>query len=110
MNKLLVRTLDFLNGFIAFFIIVPLTLAGIPVGGILGSIVGAFAGTVIAALVCGVVAYLSLIERHLSTIAAASSEGADNLRFLAKSANLQNAVAEMQIAEQEERERRRLAA
>jgi uncharacterized membrane protein len=102
MNTLLVRTLEFLNGFIAVLIVGACTMSGMGAAGGFGAVVGLLGGIVIAAVVCGLIAYLSLIERHLSTIATSSKDGASNLRFLAKSATLQNAIAEMQIAAQEE--------
>lgn len=101
MNKLLVRTLDFLNGILAVFIIGGCMMMG-AVSGESGMVVGAIGGIVIAAVVCGLIAYLSLIERHLSSIAEASEDGAASLRFLKKSAVLHNAVAELQIAAQED--------
>lgn len=109
MNKLLVRTLGFLNGFLAFLIIIIPTALGIALGPF-HAFIGTLAGIAIAAVVCGLLAHLSLMEKHLETIAEASAQNAENLRFLAKSAVLQNAVAEMEIATQEEAERRRRAA
>lgn len=107
MNKLLVRTLEFLNGFIAFFILVPCIMVGAGFGrahglGIIGAIAGGLIGLVLTALICGAISFLSLIERHLSRIANATGEVTANLRILAKSAILQNAVAEMQIAAHED--------
>lgn len=74
MNRFLFDTLTFLNGFLAVILIALFTFLGWfhpafldmrPVG----LIVGALTGITAAAVVCGTIAFLALIERHLRTIA-----------------------------------------
>lgn len=119
MNRILADTLNLLNGLAAFLIVIG--TAGLMAkswGGadpsIIPYILGAVLGAVIASVFCGLVAYISLIEGHLAAISKSTGEGSASLRFLAKSATFQNAVAEMQIAAHEDsladRTRRREAA
>lgn len=83
MNRLLADTLSFLNGLIAVVIIVAgggigyfsVTFAGQRP---LGLLIGALIGLVVAAFVCGAIAYLALIEAHLRKIAAGSAYHAEN--------------------------------
>ncbi|MET3662504.1 hypothetical protein [Aquamicrobium ahrensii] len=71
MNRFLAETLSLLNAIIAVLIVV----AGVGVGyqatggAISGMFAGAVAGALVAELACGTIAYLVLIERHLSKIA-----------------------------------------
>ena len=76
MNRFLADTLNFLNLILAFVIVAGFTLAAyrassgsIPLTGL-----AALFGIVIAALVCGTIAYLALIERHLAILANGRSE------------------------------------
>lgn len=74
LNRFLFDTLKFLNGFIAVAIIALSAVAGwtYPIfraAPPLGLLFGALAGVAFAALVCGSIAFLALIERHLRTIA-----------------------------------------
>jgi tetrahydromethanopterin S-methyltransferase subunit C len=41
---------------------------------VIGLILGAIVGVVAAALICGTIAFLALIERHLAEIAAATRQ------------------------------------
>lgn len=72
MNKLLAQSLNALNGFIAILIVLIGAVAGLygAAGSTIGLILGAIAGFLVAALTCGIIAYLVLIERHLARIAA----------------------------------------
>jgi hypothetical protein len=58
MNRLLANTLSAMNGFIAIVIVVAFGVSGWNTIG--GNTIG---------MICGVVAYLTLIERHLRVIA-----------------------------------------
>lgn len=74
LSRFLFDTLTFLNGFIAVAIIALSTVAGwsYPIfraAPPLGLLLGALVGVVFAALICGTIAFLALIERHLRTIA-----------------------------------------
>lgn len=80
MNNFLAKTLSSINALVAIIILVVTTLTGATAasaqGGsglfVIGAIFGAVAGLVIAALVCGTIALLVMIERHLSVIADAT--------------------------------------
>ncbi|TCU10490.1 hypothetical protein [Rhizobium sullae] len=82
MNNFLAKTLASINALIAVVILAFCTLSGATTasaqGGsgmlVIGAIVGAIAGIAVAALVCGTIAFLTLIERHLSVIAAATRQ------------------------------------
>ncbi|WP_336741298.1 hypothetical protein [Aureimonas altamirensis] len=71
MNRLLANTLSAMNGFIAIVIVVAFGVSGWNTigGNTIGMIFGVLIGIGVAGLVCGVVAYLTLIERHLRVIA-----------------------------------------
>jgi hypothetical protein len=78
-NNFLAKTLSSINALIAIAIVAVSTLSGgtaaATQGGsgsfVVGAILGAVAGIVVASLICGTIAFLTLIERHLSVIAAA---------------------------------------
>lgn len=80
MNRFLARTLSTLNAVFALLIIVIATASGATGGGyyytgaisIPGAILGGLGGVLVAALVCGAIAFLTLIERHLSVLADAA--------------------------------------
>jgi membrane associated rhomboid family serine protease len=81
MNNFLAKTLSSINALIAIVILAFSTLSGATAaaqGGsgmfIVGAILGAIGGIVVAALICGTIAFLALIERHLSEIAAATRQ------------------------------------
>lgn len=75
MNRILASTLSALNLIYALLII----LAGMGIGSTMavqggapsgiGMILGAVVGILVASIVCGLVAFLTLIERHLSHLA-----------------------------------------
>jgi phage-related minor tail protein len=74
MNRFLFDTLTFINGFLAVIIIAGFTLQGwvnpyMQGAKVLGVIIGLLAGIAVAAVVCGTIAFLALIERHMRTIA-----------------------------------------
>ncbi len=71
MNRILAETLTLLNGIIAIAIFV-IGLAGgyrLSGGTMMGTLSGGFVGFLFAALACGTLAYLALIEQHLEKIA-----------------------------------------
>ena len=76
MNRLLAETLSILNGSIAVLIV----LAGAYMayqassGSLIVIAAGAVLGGIVAALVCGVISYLALIEGHLAIIASQKQE------------------------------------
>jgi len=82
MNRFLARTLSTLNILVALVIIAVTTASGASGNGhyyyydgqisVPGAIFGAIAGIFIAAIVCGTIAFLTLIERHLSVLAEAA--------------------------------------
>jgi len=76
MNRALAETLSFLNGLIAVVMVLFGLAAGYRISGgtILGTLSGGFVGFLSAALACGTIAYLALIERHLATIAGANPD------------------------------------
>lgn len=71
MNRFLAETLSLLNGIIAVVIVLAGTYLGFRAsyGNMFVSFLGAMLGIVVAALACGVIAYLALIENHLAKIA-----------------------------------------
>lgn len=71
MNRFLAETLSALNGVIAILIIVGGLYLGFtaPFGGLFSVIVGGVFGVIAAALACGVISYLALIEGHLAKMA-----------------------------------------
>ncbi|MEF2554059.1 hypothetical protein VQ042_22420 [Aurantimonas sp. A2-1-M11] len=71
MNRALASTLSAINGLVALVIVLVGAVAGYGLAGqsAAGALVGAIGGFVIAAVSCGVIAYLTLIERHLAQIA-----------------------------------------
>lgn len=74
MNRVLAETLTLLNGIIAVVIFI-IGLAGgyrLSGGTMMGTLSGGFVGFLVAALACGTLAYLALIERHLAKIAGSS--------------------------------------
>lgn len=75
MNRVLAETLTLLNGVIAIVIIIAGLLVGYRLSGgtMMGIIMGGFVGFLFAALACGTLAYLALIERHLAKIAGSGS-------------------------------------
>ncbi|MBI1620377.1 hypothetical protein [Aquamicrobium zhengzhouense] len=69
MNRLLADTLSALNGVLAIVITIAgfyfgYRAAGFPLGGGIGALIG----FLVAALCCGLISYLTLIEGHLSRI------------------------------------------
>lgn len=80
MNNFLAKTLSSINALVAIVILVVATLSGATAasaqGGsgmfVIGAVFGAVAGLIFAALICGTIALLVMIERHLSIIAAAT--------------------------------------
>jgi len=81
MNRALAYTLSLINGALAVvFILAGAILGAGMIGGLGGLIIGAAGGFLIAASVCGALALLTLIERHLAVLAAASGS---NLRAAA---------------------------
>lgn len=71
MNRILARSLGALNGIIAILIVIVGMLAGLhgAMGSPIGLVLGGLAGFLIAALTCGIIAYLALIEKHLAALA-----------------------------------------
>ena len=80
MNNFLAKTLASINALIAIIILAVSTLstgaAASAQGGsgmfVVGAMIGAIGGIVLASLICGTIAFLPLIERHLSVLAAAT--------------------------------------
>lgn len=68
MNRFLADTLSMLNVVTAALIIMVSFVIGSVVGGIWLFLVPAF-GVLVAAVGCGVIAFLALIEQHLSILA-----------------------------------------
>ncbi|MDF1599727.1 hypothetical protein PZ895_08045 [Mesorhizobium sp. YIM 152430] len=73
MNRLLAETLTALNGLIAIAIIAAGVVIGYRLfnGSPFGVFFGGAVGVLVAALACGMIAYVALIERHLSKLAGA---------------------------------------
>lgn len=72
MNKMLANLLSTLNALFALFIVLAGIIYGATIGqaegslSIPGAIFGGLAGMVVAASFCGLIAFLALIEGHLS--------------------------------------------
>lgn len=72
MNRILANLLSTLNALFALFIVCAGVIYGATFGqaegviSIFGAILGGLAGLVVAAGVCGLIAFLALIEGHLS--------------------------------------------
>ncbi|BCH63071.1 hypothetical protein RvVAT039_02870 [Agrobacterium vitis] len=82
MNRFLARTLSALNILFALLIITIAAASGATRGmyytgelSIPGAVLGGLGGILVAALVCGTIAFLTLIERHLSVLADAAKRG-----------------------------------
>lgn len=71
MNRMLASSLSALNGLTAMLIIAALSFGGsrLMADPIAGALLGAAIGIIIAALTCGAIALLVLIERHLANMA-----------------------------------------
>lgn len=69
MNRLLANTLTYLNVAVAIIIVAASTLFGTIALPVLGGLFGLIGGIILAALVCGTVAYIALIEKHLRKLA-----------------------------------------
>ncbi|MPR61285.1 hypothetical protein [Brucella intermedia] len=80
MNRFLAETLSFLNGIIAAVIVLAGAYLGFRAsyGNLFASLLGAMMGIVVAALACGVISYLALIESHLAKIAGQPTHVRDN--------------------------------
>lgn len=84
MNKFLVNKLSELNGVLALTIVFSLTIAGFMLtqGNLIAAIFGAFAGAIIGCIIavifCGLIAYLVIIEKHLSIIASQAAVKSDH--------------------------------
>lgn len=71
MNKMLANLLSTLNALLALFIVVAGVLHGASFGqapgelSVGGAVIGGVAGLLLAACVCGLIAFLALIEGHL---------------------------------------------
>ncbi len=82
MNRFLASTLSTLNAVFALLIILVAAASGATGGGyyyggplsLTGAIMGGLAGVLVAALICGTIAFLTLIERHLSVLADAAKK------------------------------------
>lgn len=82
MNAFLAKMLSSLNALFAIAIIAISAITageaassyGSSIPFAFGAIIGAIAGLIFASLVCGTIAFLVLIERHLSEIAAATRQ------------------------------------
>lgn len=78
MNRILVRVLSLVNVIVAIAIIAFFTVAGGPMLGMPASTsggatpVGLLLGVIVASVVCGFIALLSLIETHLRQLLASS--------------------------------------
>lgn len=89
MNRILATILDVANVFTAAGIILVSAFAGAKLYAgqgemaLIGYVVGSVIGCFFAALICGVISMLSLIEKHL--------------RFIASSVEYQNVITKMQI-------------
>lgn len=69
MNRFLADTLSVLNGLFAVLIVAGASTIGYQSSNVGGLILGFFAGIIVAALACGVLAFLALIEGHLNVLA-----------------------------------------
>ena len=70
MNRVLADTLGFLNALLAIAIVLICALAGYRSPGLGGAglLLGAVGGLLLASVVCGLIAYVALIERHLAAL------------------------------------------
>lgn len=82
MNRWLVSMLATINALLAAIIVVLGAILGFTTLGPVGLVVGLIGGFVVAAIVCGMLAALCLIERHLRVMA-------DDLRAERKRASAQ---------------------
>lgn len=75
MNRFLADTLSVLNGVIAVVIVLTGAYLGYQstFGGFFTVILGGALGVIVAALTCGVISYLALIEEHLAKIAGSAN-------------------------------------
>lgn len=74
MNRTLIGALDTINNLLAFIIIIGCTVAGFvsPMGrgeNVPMAVLGLIGGTVLAAIICGLLAILIEIEKHLRKLA-----------------------------------------
>lgn len=75
MNRFIFDTLTFLNGLIAVASVVICAYAGSasPLlsqsAKVTGAVFGGIIGLIVAALLCGTIAFMALLEQHLRTIA-----------------------------------------
>lgn len=77
MNRFIFDTLAFLNGLLAIIAIGVFTFAGynnlyMASARPLGALLGLGVGIAVAAVLCGAIAFMALIEQHLRTIAEAT--------------------------------------
>lgn len=77
MNRTLIKALDSLNNLLALAIVIICTVGGFGYGNVSGSgvvtaILGLVAGILVASIVCGLLAILIEIEKHLRKLAAQS--------------------------------------
>ncbi len=83
MNNFLFKALASINAILAVIILAGSTIsagaAAAAQGGpgmfVIGALFGAIGGIIAASLVCGTIAFLTLVERHLSVLAAAAKSG-----------------------------------
>lgn len=70
MNRFLAETLSVLNGVIAILIVFGGAYLGYksPYSSLFTVLIGAALGVIVAALACGIISYLALIEGHLAKI------------------------------------------
>jgi hypothetical protein len=76
MNSFLAKSLASINVVLAVLIFVVMTISGATTGMnyggagmlVVGTVFGGVCGLVIASLVCGTIAVLTLVERHLNAI------------------------------------------
>jgi preprotein translocase subunit SecF len=71
MNRLLADSLTTLNSLLALVITIAGAAYGMYSAGIIGLLFGVAGGLIVAALACGFIAYVSLIEHHLRQISKA---------------------------------------
>lgn len=76
MHRFLAETLSVLNATIGLLIIAAGAYFGYqsPFGGNTSIIIGIVVGVIIAAVTCGAISYLALIEGHLAKLAATNPE------------------------------------
>ena len=78
MNRFLSSSLNFINGMSAILIIIGFAWLGSEIGGSLGMAAFAILGVLAAALLCGMVATLVLIEGHLRKMAHPNARKGDS--------------------------------